>query len=115
MNFDPFNRLPTQAIAILHDAYKAKDSGWTNLNYKAAYCAFCAETANHVDADKFDALVRWWGDTNRHKSTRFEKDRRGSWRMAPNKMMTSPAAVKKSLVSGSFDDLHRAMMGDNLR
>ena len=115
MNFDPFNRLPTKAIAILHEAYKAKDSGWTNMDYKAAYCAFCAETANHVNADKFDALVRWWGNINRHKSTRFERDQRGSWRMVPNKMMTSPASLKNNLGTGSFDDLHRAMMGDNLR
>lgn len=115
MIFDPFNKLPIEAIAILHEAHRVKNSGWTNQEYKSAYAAFCSETNNAIDANKFDALVRWWGDTSRHKSSRFERNNRGSWQVVPNKMMTSPASVKKSAPVATFDDLHRAMMGDNLR
>lgn len=115
MNFDPFNKLNAKSISILHEAYAVREKGWTHPDYKGAYSAFCAENNNATSATKFDALVRWWGDMKRHKSTNFEKTRQGNWQMTPNKMMTSPKSIKASGGNYTLDDLHDALVGRNLR
>ena len=121
MKFDPFNRLSTDSIKILHEAFAIQHKGWTDQAYKDAYRAFCMAEKECVSGDKFDGLVNWWGNTKRHKTTQFRK-RGGKWQMSPNKMMSGAHIYKKDQtpeaedydLQSMLDELHGKMMGSNL-
>ena len=112
MNDNPFEKLPTMAIAILQEAKKTGAQNWQSDSYKAAYLAFCDEYKGNVSADRFDALVNWWGKLDRHRTSGFKKNR-GDWSVVANRMMTNEITSKKSMRPMTFDELHKALKGEN--
>ena len=91
MKFSPFSKLPEEGLKWLLVAYNYKADGWTDKNYKDCYLAFCKALpkGEFVTGDKFDALVRFWGDQKRTKTFDLARDPYSRYRMVPNKMLNT--------------------------
>ena len=133
MTFEPFSKLPNDALRFLLRAYSSKEKGWTDEDYKACYLAFTEKLrGQHVPAKQFDALVRFWGDKHRTKTYDIGADKRNT-RIIPNKMIrhgwtTKGIAEQKSPlqsqspfakaysqdISDVVDYTRKAMVGENL-
>ena len=91
MKFSPFSKLPEEGLKWLLVAYEYKASGWTDNNYEDCYLAFnkALPRGEVVSAEKFDALVRFWGDQKRTKTFDLARDPYSRYRMVPNKMLNT--------------------------
>lgn len=128
MNEDIFNKLPPKTIPIIQRAYQHLGKGWTNNDYKACFYAFTETHGKAIPADKFDALVRYWGKTLDKGSFNYMKNRNG-YSLVPNKMINnrrdydtksfvqeSPfrSQYSQKSLADSVGSLHAKMVGENL-
>ena len=106
MKFEPFSKLPKDALRILFRAYESKDSGWDDNDYKACYLAFTAELKGEsVSAEKFDALVRFWGNSTRNKTYGISHDIRNRTRLVPNKMYNPTNSEHRGFINGKTSNI----------
>jgi hypothetical protein len=94
MKTDFFNKLPAQAVSIVLKAYEHRKKGWTDNEYKAHYFAFQEIMGDqHCPAEKFDAVVRYWGKSMKSKNLGYANNR-GRFTLQPNKMLGAPYQTK---------------------
>ena len=96
MKTDFFNKLPAEAVKVVLDAYPHRSKGWTDTTYKAHYLAFQQIMGDElVPAEKFDAVVAYWGKGTKNPSSGYGKNK-GRCTLQPNKMMSAPYTTKSA-------------------
>jgi len=109
MKFEPFSKLPKDALRYLFRAYDLKDEGWESIDYKACYLAFTAELKGEtVTSEKFDALVRFWGNSKRNKTSGISHDPWNRTRLVPNKMYSPSNSQHRGFLNGSQTKVHQS-------
>jgi len=90
-----FNNIPRECLEVLINAKKYKAEGWASDNYKASYLAFIGTLQGEtISENKFDALVEFYTNTDRNKTTGAAHWNR-KYRFVPNKMMPNRGMITK--------------------